>query len=169
MGQVGIFSEGERLELVCGEIIQMSPIGERHAACVALLTQLITLRLQRSAIVWVQNPIRLDDYSEPQPDLSLLKPRADFYRRAKPKPEDVLLVIEVSDTTLEYDRAVKMPLYAGAGIPEAWLVNLPEGRIEVYSDPSGGGYQTAPSYARGEVARSRSLPALRLGVAKVLG
>src|SRR5215216_3171381 len=108
MGEIGIFSEDERVELVCGEIIEMSPIGERHAACVGLLTQLITLLLQRSAIVWVQNPIRLDDHSEPQPDVAVLKPRADFYRHAHPGPEDILLVIEVSDTTPEYDRRVKV-------------------------------------------------------------
>ncbi|HEX8685523.1 MAG TPA: Uma2 family endonuclease, partial [Pyrinomonadaceae bacterium] len=120
MGQFGIFSEDARVELVCGEIIDMSPIGERHAACVAILTQLITLRLRLSALVWAQNPVVLDDYSEPQPDLAILKPRGDNYRTSKPTPDDVLLVIEVSDTTLEYDRQVKMRLYARAGIPEAW-------------------------------------------------
>src|SRR5688572_13415266 len=107
MGRFGIFSEDERVELVCGEIIKMSPIGERHAACVDFLTQLITLRLRHSAIVRVQNPVQLDDYSEPQPDIAVLKPRDDFYNGAHPRPEDVLLVIEVSDTTLEYDRKLK--------------------------------------------------------------
>lgn len=169
MCQVGIFSEDERLELVCGEVIQMSPIGERHAACVAILAQLITLRLQRSALVWVQNPLRLDDYSEPQPDLAVLKPRATHYRTSKPTPGDVLVVIEVSDSTLEFDRKVKVPLYAGAGIPEAWLVNLPEERIEVYSDPAGGEYQTVRSYARGRRLQSHTLASLRLSVSKVLG
>jgi Uma2 family endonuclease len=169
MCQVGIFSEDERLELVCGEVIQLSPIGERHAACVAILTQLITLRLQRSALVWVQNPLRLDDYSEPQPDLAVLKPRGAHYRTSKPTPDDVLLVIEVSDSTLEYDRKVKMPLYAGAGIPEAWLVNLPQERIEVYSDPVGGAYQTVRSYARGKRLQSHTLASLRVSVAKVFG
>ena len=169
MGQFGIFSEDERVELVCGEIIDMPPIGERHAACVDFLTQLITLRLRRSAIVRVQNPVQLDDYSEPQPDIAVLKRRDDFYRHAHPRPEDVLVVIEVSDSTLELDRKVKLPLYAGAGIPEAWLVNLPEECIEVYSDPAGGEYQTVRSYARGEVVRSRSLAALRVSVAKVFG
>lgn len=169
MGEVGIFSEDDRVELVCGEVIQMSPIGERHAACVGFLTQLITLRLRRSAIVWVQNPLRLDNYSEPQPDIAVLKPRADFYRQSKPTPADVLLVIEVSDTTLEYDRKVKVPLYASAGIPETWLVNLPGERIKIYADPAEGAYQTVTSYARGEEVQSRSLAALRVGVAEVLG
>jgi Uma2 family endonuclease len=169
MGQFGIFSEDDRVELVCGEIIDMAPIGEHHAACVGFLTQLITLRLRRNVIVWVQNPLRLDNHSEPQPDIAVLKPRADFYRWSKPTPEDVLVVIEVSDSTLELDRKVKMPLYAGAGIPEAWLVNLPEEHIEVYSDPAGGEYQTARSYTRGQKLQSHTLAALRVSVAKVLG
>lgn len=169
MGQFGIFSEDDRVELVCGEIIEMSPIGERHAACVAILTQLITLRLRHSALVWVQNPIRLDDYSEPQPDIAVLKHRDDFYRHAHPRPEDVLVVIEVSDSTLEYDRKVKMPLYAGVGIPETWLVNLPEECIEMYSDPADGEYQTARSYARGQKLQSHTLASLRISVSKVLG
>src|SRR4051812_15552639 len=123
MGQIGIFSEDERVELVCGEVIEIPPIGERHAACVDFLTQLITLRLRRSAIVRVQSSILLDEHSQPQPDIAVLKRRDDFYRRAHPKPEDILLVIEVSDTTLEYDLKVKVPLYARAATPETWLVN----------------------------------------------
>lgn len=169
MGEVGIISEDERVELVCGEIIQMSPIGERHAACVATLTQLITLRLRLSALVWAQNPVVLDDYSEPQPDLALLKPRSDNYRTSKPTPDDVLLVIEVSDSTLDFDRKVKVPLYARAGIPEAWVVNLSEECIEVYGDPLGGEYQTTRSYARGRRLQSHTLAPLRLSVSKVFG
>jgi Uma2 family endonuclease len=169
MGQAGIFSPEERVELVYGEIIEMSPIGKRHAACVALLTQLITLLLRRDAIVWAQNPIQLNDHSEPQPDIAVLKPRADFYKQSKPTPEDVLLVIEVSDTTLEYDRKVKVPLYARAGIPETWVVNLPEECVEVFTDLAGGAYQTFNSYARGDELQSRALASLRLSVADVLG
>jgi Uma2 family endonuclease len=169
MGQSGIFSEDERVELVCGEIIEMRPIGERHAASVGCLTQLITLRLRRNAIVWVQNPIQLDDHTQPQPDITILKPRDDFYRHRRPGPEDILLIIEVSDTTLEYDMKVKVPLYARAGIPETWLVNLRGGRIKAYADPAAGAYQTIASYARGDELRSRSLAALRVSVAEVLG
>ena len=169
MGQVGIFSEDDRVELVNGEIIEMSPIGERHAACVDFLTQFITLRLKRGAIVRIQNPVLLDDYSEPQPDVAILKRRDDFYRHAHPRPEDVLLVIEVSDSTLDFDRKVKVPLYASVGIPEAWVVNLPDERIEVYSDPAGGEYRTISSYARGRRLQSHTLAALRLSVSKVLG
>jgi Uma2 family endonuclease len=169
MGQTGIFSEDDRVELVCGEIIEMSPIGERHASCVDALSELLRERLKRSVNVRVQNPIQLDEYSEPQPDIAILKRRDDFYRHAHPRPEDVLVVIEVSDSTLEYDREVKMPLYAGAGIPEAWAVNLPEERIEVYSDPAGGEYRTVRSYTRGRRLQSHTLASLRVLVAKVLG
>jgi Uma2 family endonuclease len=169
MGRLGIFPEDERVELVCGEVIEMPPIGERHASCVDFLTQLITLRLRRSAIVRVQSSIRLDEHSQPQPDIAVLKRRDDFYRRAHPKPEDILLVIEVSDTTLEYDLKVKVPLYARAGIPETLVVNLPKKLIKAYADPVGGVYQTITSYARGEELQSRSLAALRLSVAEVLG
>ncbi|MET0646714.1 MAG: Uma2 family endonuclease [Pyrinomonadaceae bacterium] len=169
MGQVGIFSEDDRVELVCGEIIEMSPIGESHAACVGRLTQDITLMLLRSAIVWVQNPIVLDDYSEPQPDVAVLRPRADFYGQAHPRPEDVLLIIEVSDATLAYDRKIKVPLYARSGIPETWIVNLPEEHIEVYADPAGGIYQMIESYSRGEEVQSHTLASLRVPVSKVLG
>jgi Uma2 family endonuclease len=169
MGQIGIFSEDERVELVNGEIVEMSPIGERHAGCVGLLTQLITLLLQSSAVVWVKNPIRLDDHSEPQPDIAVLKPRADFYRRSKPTPADVLLVIEVSDTTLEYDRQIKVPLYARAGIAEVWIVNLSDERVETYRDPSGGAYQANASVRRGEEVEARAVASLRLSVAELLG
>ncbi len=169
MGQFGILSEGERVELVYGEIIQMSPIGKRHAAVVGRLTQIIALLIQRTAILWVQNPIRLSNRSEPQPDLMVLKPRPDFYETSRPTPEDVLLVIEASDTTLDYDRKVKVPIYARAGIPETWVVNLPEERIETYADLAGGKYRTITSYARGEELQSHSLAAPRVSVAEVLG
>jgi Uma2 family endonuclease len=169
MGQIGIFSEDERVELVCGEVIEMPPIGERHAGSVDFLADIIRARLRRSVIIRVQSPIRLDEYSQPQPDIAILKRRDDFYRHAHPKPEDVLLVIEVSDATLKYDQKVKVPLYARAGIPEVWVVNLRGGRIKAYADPAEGAYRTVTSYARGEELRSRSLAALCLPVAEVLG
>jgi len=169
MGQFGIFSEDERVELVCGEVIEMPPIGERHAACVDFLTQLIILRLRRSAIVRVQSSVRLDEYSQPQPDVTVLKHRDDFYRHKQPGPEDILLVIEVSDATLKYDQKVKVPLYARAGIPEVWVVNLRGGRVKAYADPAAGAYRTVTSYARGDELRSRSLAALRLSVSELLG
>jgi Uma2 family endonuclease len=169
MGRFGIFSEDERVELVCGEVIEMPPIGERHAACADFLTQFITLPLRRRAIARVQSPVRLDEHSRPQPDITILKHRDDFYMHRRPGPEDILLTIEVSDTTLEYDMKVKVPLYARAGVPETWLVNLRGARVKAYADPAEGAYQTITSYARGEELQSRALAALRVSVKDILG
>ncbi len=169
MGRAGIFSEDDRVELVCGEIIEMPPIGERHAACVDAFADALRDRLGRSVIIRVQNPVTLDEHSQPQPDITILKRRDDFYRHAHPKPEDILLIIEVSDTTLGYDMKVKVPLYARAGVPETWLVNLRGARVKAYADPAGGVYRTITSYARGEEIRSRALAVLRVGVADILG
>lgn len=169
MGEVGIFPPDARVELIEGEVVKMSPIGKRHAACVARLTRMLTLSLQQVAPVWAQNPIELDGYSEPEPDVALLKPRDDFYERAHPKPEDVLIIIEVSDTTLEYDRRVKVPLYARTGIIELWVVNLNDERVETFAEPSGGAYRTAAAFSRDEEVQSRSLAALRLKVSEIFG
>jgi Uma2 family endonuclease len=169
MGEAGVFSPDARVELVGGEIVEMPPIGERHAAAVDVAGELSREQLGRSVIIRVQNPIQLDDYSEPQPDISILKRRDDFYRHGHPRPEDVLLVIEMSESTLEYDRRVKVPLYARAGIPEVWIVNLIEERVETFTDPSGGAYQTTAAFSRDEEVQSHSLAALRLGVSEIFG
>jgi Uma2 family endonuclease len=169
MGAAGIFAADDRVELIAGEIVEMSPIGKRHAACVGRLTQTLSLLLQSAAIVWVQNPLRLDDFSEPQPDVVVLRPRADFYEQSLPTPADVLLVIEVCDTTLEYDRQIKLPLYARAGIPEVWLVNLADEQIETYAVPAGDAYQHTASVQSGADVQSHNLPALRLRAAALLG
>jgi Uma2 family endonuclease len=116
MAEVGILSDDDRVELLEGEIIEMTPIGSQHAACVARLTQELSQRIGMTAILWVQNPVRLDQHSEPQPDIALLRPRQDFYASAHPGPEDVLLLIEAADRTAQLDRAIKLPLYAKAGI-----------------------------------------------------
>jgi Uma2 family endonuclease len=169
MIEAGVFPPGYRAELIEGEIIEMSPIGPPHAACVGRLTQRLSLLLQREAIVWVQNPIRLDDYSEPEPDIAVLKPREDFYGKSLPTPADVLLLVEVSHTTLDYDQKRKLPLYARAGVPEVWIVNLTDERIETYADPSGDVYQTTGSAARGEKIQARNLSGLSLNASDVLG
>lgn len=169
MGETGILSEEDRVELIEGEIVKMSPIGERHASCVSWLTQTITLLLQRAFLVWVQNPVRLNDHSEPEPDILVLKPRDDFYRNGKPRPEDVLLLIEVADSTLAYDRLVKVPLYARAGIPEVWIVNLNDERVETFADPSGGAYRTTAVFSRDEDVQSYALCDLNLNVSDILG
>src|SRR5437868_12357745 len=124
MAAAGVFSEDDRVELIEGEIVEMNPIGSRHAACVGRLTKLLERLTGDRAIVWVQNPVQVSDYSEPLPDVALLNPRDDFYSQATPQATDVLLIIEVAESSLEYDRSIKLPLYARSGIVEVWLVNL---------------------------------------------
>ncbi|MET0625457.1 MAG: Uma2 family endonuclease [Pyrinomonadaceae bacterium] len=168
MGEAGIFPPDARLELIQGEIYEISPIGSPHAACVTFLTYVLS-QFGRDFQVSVQNPVRLSDFSEPQPDVALLRWRDDFYRGAHPTPEDVLLVVEVADATVVTDRKVKLPLYARAGIAEAWLVNIPEGQVEVYSDPAGGAYRRAEVFGRGAEARAHTIEALSLNVGELLG
>jgi Uma2 family endonuclease len=168
MAQAGIFSEDDRVELLDGEIIEMTPIGSRHAACVARLDQLFNLRLGTAAIVWVQNPIKIDDRTEPQPDVVLLRPRPDFYAQDHPCPDDVLLLIEVSDTTLEIDRVVKLPLYAKAGIREAWIVDLTGGTVHVYRQPSPQGYRTSSQARRVDQLTPEALPHLTISASDIL-
>jgi Uma2 family endonuclease len=169
MGAAGIFSPNERLELLEGEIYEMSPIGSPHAACVDFLITMLTEFVRCRFIVRGRNPIRLDDFSEPQPDVALLRWRDDFYRHARPTPADVLLVIEVADSTVESDRAYKMPLYAKAGIREAWLVNLVEECVELYAAPEGDAYQTVRRFARGEIIPAHSIENLNINVSDILG
>lgn len=167
MAQVGIFSEDDRVELLEGEIIEMSPISSRHASCVDRLTRLFSQRVGEHAIVRVQNPVRLSEHSEPEPDLTLLKPRADFYSTAHPQPEDVLLVIEVCETSADLDRRVKLPLYAQAGIPEAWLIDVAQEQIEVYRVPSVQGYGETQTLTRGQTLRAPLIPTIELIELKV--
>jgi Uma2 family endonuclease len=168
MAQAGIFSEDDHVELLEGEIIQMSPIGSRHAACVDRLTRLFSERVGRQAIVRVQNPVRLSDYSEPQPDIALLKPRVDFYSSEHPKPEDVLLLVEVCETSADFDRRAKLPLYAQAGIPEVWLIDLAQEQIEVYRAPVAQGYSKTQTLARGQPLRAQLVPLLELKVEEIV-
>jgi Uma2 family endonuclease len=143
MAEAGILHEDDRVELIEGEILQMAPIGGEHAACVNGSARLLIKRLDDRAVVSIQNPIRLSAGSEPEPDLMLLRPRADGYWEGLPGPEDVLLIIEVSDSTLYYDRGTKLPLYAAAGIPEVWIVDLERRRVLVHRRPDGDLYREA--------------------------
>ena len=169
MIETGILTKYDRVELIEGEIVEMSPIGISHAACVNRLTTLLVQKLGRDAIVSVQNPVKLGERSEPQPDFALLKWRDDFYGQSLPTPDDVLLLIEVSDTTLKFDRQVKAPLYARAGIGEFWLVNLQDDEVEIYANPSGGAYQLVKNVGRGETINSENVSGLTLEVNAVLG
>ena len=141
MGDAGIFVAGDRVELIDGEVIDMSPIGALRAAIVARLTAFLCRTAGSGMVVWCQNPIRLDDLSEPEPDIALLRPRADGYMSAHPGPEDVLVVIEVADTSLAYDLGVKVPLYARHGIPEAWVIDAATRQTRVFREPAAEGYR----------------------------
>ena len=169
MAESGILSEGDRVELIEGEVIEMSPIGKRHAACVKRLNRLLNREVGELAIVGVQDPISIDDFSEPQPDLVLLKPRADFYSNSHPTPADVLVIIEVADTSVEYERNVKFPIYTRSGIPEAWLVVLPKDILEVHSEPKNGKYQKVQRLKPGKRLISTTIPGLKLDVDGILG
>jgi Uma2 family endonuclease len=169
MAEVGLLSEDSRVELIEGEIIEMSPIGSLHGGTVKRSSSFLNRTFGEAVIVSVQDPIRLSDFSEPQPDLALLKPRRDFYANSHPTAEDVLVVIEVADTSVEYDRSVKLPLYARAGIPEAWLLVLPKEVIEVHSQPRNGKYQKVRRLKRGKTLTSPTIPGLSCRVEDLLG
>jgi len=168
MIEFGILTENDRVELIHGEIIDKALISDQHAACVKRLNRLLSRRVGDSALLSIQNPIRLTD-SEPEPDVALLQPREDFYASGKPQPPDILLLIEVADTTLDYDRDVKRPLYAQAGISEYWILNIPEECLEVHRQPQPDGiYSSVQSLRRGERVEIAALPGLTLGVDELL-
>lgn len=178
MAQAGILREDDRVELLDGEIVTMAPIGSRHQACVDRLTDLLSPQVARRAILRVEGPICLGEHSEPQPDVALLRPRADFYAQGHPRSQDVLLIIEVTDlsacnaqagTSATYDGETKVPLYAGAGIPEVWLIDLSEERIELCRQPSPQGYQQIQRLRRGDYLAPAVLPDVVLAVEAVLG
>jgi Uma2 family endonuclease len=169
MAEAGILSEDARVELVDGEVVEMSPIGSKHQAVVDRLNRLLVGSAGEDYIVRAQGPVRLDEHDEPQPDLALLKFREDFYEEEHPGPGDALLLVEVSDSSLEYDRSVKLPLYAGAGIPEVWVVDLASNEVESHSVPQHGAYGLTRRYHRGGEIASEGVPGLKLDVSELLG
>ncbi|HEY7649320.1 MAG TPA: Uma2 family endonuclease [Methylomirabilota bacterium] len=169
MAEVGILSEDDRVELLDGEIVEMTPIGSDHAGHVKRLIALFTSRLGARAVMSVHDPVGLSKHSEPQPDVALLRPREDFYARSHPRPEDVLLLIEVADTSVETDRHIKVPLYARAGLREVWLIDLGAERVEVYREPTAASYQQIRALARGQRIGPLAFPDLTLGVDDLLG
>lgn len=168
LAEAGVLKPDDRVELIDGEIIKMSPIGSSHAACLRGLGIAFSELFGRRYLVSTQSPVRLDDFSEPEPDLALLKPREDLYAERHPQPEDVLLIIEVAETTLLSDRNVKIPLYARFGISESWLVNLQEKLVEVYFDPVDGRYQKSLKFKRGDPLQSPTVPGLSLKVDDII-
>lgn len=169
MAGAGILTEDDRVELIDGEIFEMTPIGRRHAAAVKRLNRALSRTIGDGAQIGIQDPVRLDENNEPQPDVTLLVDRADFYASDHPTPRDVLLLIEVSDATLEFDRGVKIPLYARAGISEVWLVDLSEDVILVHRDPFLGGYRTVRIARRGEWISPLAFPGREIAVSDILG
>jgi Uma2 family endonuclease len=169
MAEAGILREDDRVELLEGDIIEMAPIGPPHAGCVKRLNLLLVSRRQTRAVVSVQDPIRLDNRSEPQPDLALLEPRSDFYSTRHAGPDDVLLVVEVSSSSVPFDRLVKMPMYARAGVRQAWLVDLDGGGVEVYRLTAEGSYGE-PELVRGPgMVVIDSFPDVSVTAAEILG
>ena len=160
MGEAGVFEDDERVELIEGEIYVMPPIGQRHASIVDRLTERFVLACSGQAIVRVQNPLTLGELSEPQPDISLLRRREDFYAGVPQSAADVLLVVEVADSSLRHDRDVKLGLYARHGVPEVWLIDVRGRRLLRFRDPQPDGYRSESTHAgvddeRTVVARAR--------------
>lgn len=152
MGEAGILDKDAGVELIEGELIERAPIGSRHAGTVSALTDVFAVALHGQAVVAVRSPVTLGERSEPQPDLAILRFREDYYREAHPGPGDVLLLIEVADTSAAYDGGIKLALYARHGIPEVWLVDLAARRLEVYHGPEAGEYRHADYYRSGNVS-----------------
>jgi Uma2 family endonuclease len=169
MVDAGILSERDRVELIEGEIVEMSPIGRRHAACVNRANELFISSLKRRAIVSVQNPLRLNQYNEPQPDIVVMKRRDDYYASKHHTPEDTLFVVEVSDTTLRYDTKIKLPLYAATGVPELWIENLKEDVLLVCRDPAGKNYNTQLTLSRGDIISPLAFPGVSFKIEDLLG
>ena len=170
MAEVGLLTQCDRVELLDGDIVEMSPIGDDHASVVARISHVFSARLGTRSIVWPQNPVGLRVVrSVPQPDVALLRARDDFYRSGRPGPDDALLVIEVMDTTAARDRGVKLPLYARAGVAEVWLVDLRADTIEVYRQPSSVGYADARVVRRGDRVTPLAFPDVTVTMDDLLG
>lgn len=157
MDKAGLLDPSKRIELVNGEVYEMA-IGENHASTVIRLSKLFEHTFGNQALVSTQNPVRMGDLGLPQPDLTLLKPRDDFYAHAHPTPSEVLLLIEIADSTIRYDRDIKLPSYAQNGIHEVWIVNLNAGYTEIYRDPLGGEYLTKFVVQKGQSVAPLAFP-----------
>jgi Uma2 family endonuclease len=167
MGEAGVFAPEARLELIEGEIIEMAPIKPPHAGRVAQLTELFVQRAAGRATVWVQGPLRVSGTSVPQPDLALLERRSDFYTGTLPAVADVLLVVEVSDTSLAFDMKTKAPLYARSGVAESWIVDIDDRVMHVFRDPGRDGYRRTHTAQVGDRVACAALPEVAVEVAEL--
>jgi Uma2 family endonuclease len=168
MAEAHVLLPDARVELIDGEVIDMATIGTRHAATVGKLTRALMRAVGDQAIVWAQNPLRLGEFSEPEPDLMLLAPRADFYSAAHPGAADVQLLIEVSDTSARYDREIKLPLYARHGVPEVWIVDLDNHQLHMFRQPRGDVYAESESTAQPGPTAVTALPGITIDLNGVL-
>lgn len=166
MGEAGLF-DGQQVELIYGKIIDMSPSKSTHASMIVKLTKLLSKLLEEEILLSVQNPLHIDEHSEPEPDLMVLKPSDNYYEKAHPMPKDTLLIVEVADTSLEKDQKVKLPLYAEANIPEVWIVNLKDNQLEQYQEPSPRGYSNIRILRSGDHVENEVTGSL--AVDKILG
>jgi Uma2 family endonuclease len=168
MAETGVLAADARVELIEGEIVDMAPIGSRHGSTVKRLVQLLTEAVGKQAIVSVQDPVRLGLRSEPQPDLMLLAPREDFYASAHPTAADVLLLVEVSDTTARYDRGIKLQLYARHGVPEVWIVDLDNRVLRTFRGPKDDTYTEVMETAHPGLLSPQALPGVHIDASKLL-
>jgi Uma2 family endonuclease len=168
MADVGIFNEDSRVELIRGQVVDMVPIGAPHSGTVNRLTYRLIMAIDRRGVVSVQNPVRLDDFSEPLPDFAVLQPRGDYYSTATPKAEDVILIIEIGESSLNFNRRVNTTLYAENGIPEYWIVNLANQVIEVYRQPQNGSYNNTYRVGPGGVVDIEALPGVSFAATELL-
>jgi len=169
LGELGVFHEDDRVELINGQVVPLTPIGDAHAACVQRLITYLGQRMQLPVFVSTQNPVVLDPRWEPQPDIAVARREAGLAGHWRVTARDVLLIIEVADSSLPYDRDVKIPQYAESGIPEAWLVDVNAERISVYRDPGPQGYRKVAEFSRGETLRPMRLPATEITTEEILG
>jgi Uma2 family endonuclease len=169
MIEAGIFTPEQRIELLEGELFDMPPIGPAHSSKTNRLTRILVQAVGSKGIVSVQNPIMLGENSEPQPDVTVLRPREDFYEATHPSAEDVLLVVEIADTTMVHDRSYKVPLYARWGIPEAWLIDVTRSQLEIHRQPKQGRYcQIHLAQADEHIALSQ-LPEVEIALGHIWG
>jgi Uma2 family endonuclease len=169
MAETGILSEDDRVELIEGEIYRMAPIGSRHAGCVKRLNRILGRRLRDRVLLGIQDPILLDGYSEMEPDVSVLRLRPDHYADSHPTPEEIFFLIEVADSSLGFDRSVKLPAYARNGIPEVWLVDLVQGAVDIHRQPSLSGYRDIRRLRKDDRISPLAFPDLELSASDILG
>jgi Uma2 family endonuclease len=168
MGEVGLFTEDDRVELIDGELIRMNPIGPRHGGRVKYLSHVLGQQLGERALLSVQDPVQIRPRGQPQPDIMVLEPRVDFYSTSHPTAADNFLLIEVADTTLAYDLHTKGPMYAQAGIPDYWIVNLADSNVIVLRQPVDGEYRSVQTSGRGDVLQPLAFPDVVIAVSDVL-